>query len=330
MESEKFSTAAIYHLARGVLTSPVTWLFGGGFLCLAVLIPVIMIAAVFTFKSEPEDLTDVYAYITELDMEFLQTVRGLPDDSSYSEIETWTYVVNGVETMPEAIYVATDADYLLKYLDVTRGDFKFAAVKTQVQTLHAALNQFHLDFDPDPDVHRAWVQITLVSPRAYFLADPTAYPPATIDHLDAMMALGPYIATQFLANPFADLGIQWTVSSRFGYRLHPITGLPDHHLGLDLPMPEGTLVQAVWGGEVEVPAYDDSGYGHWVRVTAGERKIIYAHLSTINVSSGQVVAIGEPIGTVGHTGDATGDHLHLEYHWKNKALNPAFYLLGGV
>jgi murein DD-endopeptidase MepM/ murein hydrolase activator NlpD len=288
----------------------------------------LLILSFLTLKADDQELSAVYAYITELDLNLMQTLRSLPAEPSYSGIETWTFVVNGVEMPMTDIVVATDADYLLLYLDQVYGDYQLAAVKADIDHWHAALNQYRVDVDPEPDTHRAWVQITLSPAETYFSAHPSEFDQDAVAGVKTLLAVGPYLTRQFLASPFAALGTVGVVTSRFGYRLHPVTGEPDFHLGLDLAQPEGTIVQAVWNGVVEVPPYDTDGYGHWLRITAGEHRVIYAHLSAISVNEGQLVARGDPIGAVGHTGSATGDHLHLEYHYRGQVLNPAFYLSG--
>ena len=295
---------------------------------LCVLVGGILLIGFLLLKADEVELTAAYAYITELDRDFLQTLRALPTDPSYSDIETWIFVVNGAEVAVEAIEVITDADYLLLYLDQLYGDYQLAAVQAELASWHAALNQYRLDFDPDPDTRRAWVQITTVPAREYFATHPSEFAPMAVSQVETLLAVGPYLAQQFLANPFAAAGTASVITSRFGHRLHPLTGAPDYHTGLDLGMPEGTIVQAVWPGTVTIPAYDADGYGWWLRVSEGERQIIYAHLSTIAVSPGQEVVIGQPLGQVGHSGAATGDHLHLEYRYRGQLLNPGFYLQG--
>jgi murein DD-endopeptidase MepM/ murein hydrolase activator NlpD len=122
----------------------------------------------------------------------------------------------------------------------------------------------------------------------------------------------------------------WPVASRvrsgFGWRMHPIFHVNRFHAGIDLPAPNGTLVKAADGGEIIQAGYD-SGYGLSIMVYhGGGFATWYAHLSSILVSPGQIVARGQVIGLVGATGWATGPHLHFEVRINGVAQNPLIYL----
>lgn len=112
-----------------------------------------------------------------------------------------------------------------------------------------------------------------------------------------------------LARPLPD-GIGY-VSQRFDG--HPEWYKPFGiwaHNGLDYAAPLGTLVLAAHIGTVQTGS-DPAGYGNWVRVVGSRMTTIYAHLSQIAVSPGQVVQPGQHIGMVGSTGNSTGPHLHF-------------------
>ncbi|MGF1478831.1 MAG: peptidoglycan DD-metalloendopeptidase family protein [Cyanophyceae cyanobacterium] len=110
------------------------------------------------------------------------------------------------------------------------------------------------------------------------------------------------------------LSIPATVSSAFGWRVHPIAGTQRMHTGTDLAAPMGTPVLAAYSGEVAV-ADSLGGYGLTVvlRHEAGTQESRYAHLSKILVNLGDWVDQGTVIGLVGNTGYSTGPHLHFEW-----------------
>lgn len=84
------------------------------------------------------------------------------------------------------------------------------------------------------------------------------------------------------------------------------------HTGVDLATPTGTPVAAVSAGTV-TSAGDSGAYGLRVTITHPDgTQSMYAHLSRIDISVGQDVEAGEPVGAVGTTGNSTGPHLHLE------------------
>lgn len=124
--------------------------------------------------------------------------------------------------------------------------------------------------------------------------------------------------------PLASTG---QVTSRFGWRIHPILGDRRFHAGLDLAAPTGTPVLAAAPGQVQFAATKGS-YGETVivRHRDGRTQTLYAHLSKILVQSGQIVQPGQTIGLVGSTGRSTGPHLHFEVRQRQgdewQAVNP--------
>ena len=95
------------------------------------------------------------------------------------------------------------------------------------------------------------------------------------------------------------------------------------HAGIDIPAGTGTPVTAAESGRV---VYAGWRYGGWgIEVTIAHRRqvrTIYAHLSRVLVALGQRVSVGQLIGRVGETGDATGPHLHFEVRYRGAAVDP--------
>lgn len=153
------------------------------------------------------------------------------------------------------------------------------------------------------------------------------------DRFTAMVQAGAYIIFKDLGSPFRtyhqETGFEWTqsVTSRFGWRIHPISGAKAPHLGLDIGAPNGTPINNVLSGIVTF-AGQKEGFGNTVEVTClkGKEQVLYAHLSEIHVTAGQEINRGEIIGRVGSTGQATGAHLHIEYRRSDNSRNPAMYL----
>lgn len=112
------------------------------------------------------------------------------------------------------------------------------------------------------------------------------------------------------------LPVAGTVTSPQGYRTDPITGEVSYHSGTDIAVPEGTPILAAADGTVTVANALDSwggSYGYHVKLDhGGGLTTLYAHCSSICVTAGQQVKAGQVIAYVGHTGRATGPHLHFE------------------
>ena len=112
------------------------------------------------------------------------------------------------------------------------------------------------------------------------------------------------------------LPVAGTITSQFGHRIDPITGEVSSHTGTDIACAEGTPILAAADGTVTVANSLDSwggSYGYYIQIDhGGGLETLYAHCSSICVTTGQQVQAGEVIGYVGHTGRVTGNHLHLE------------------
>jgi murein DD-endopeptidase MepM/ murein hydrolase activator NlpD len=112
------------------------------------------------------------------------------------------------------------------------------------------------------------------------------------------------------------------ITSPYGYRRSPFTGLRQFHSGLDIGSPMGTPIRAAMSGRVSAVGWDDS-FGNYVVVShhSGYRTL-YAHMSVIRVKSGAYVGTGERIGDVGSTGLSTGPHLHFTVYKNGVTVNP--------
>ena len=112
------------------------------------------------------------------------------------------------------------------------------------------------------------------------------------------------------------LPVAGTITSQFGHRVDPITGEVSSHTGTDIACAEGTPILAAADGTVTVANSLDSwggSYGYYIQIDHGSGlETLYAHCSSICVTTGQQVQAGQVIGYVGHTGRVTGNHLHLE------------------
>ena len=114
------------------------------------------------------------------------------------------------------------------------------------------------------------------------------------------------------------LPVAGTITSQFGHRVDPITGEVSSHTGTDIACAEGTPILAAADGTVTVANGLDSwggSYGYYIQIDHGSGlQTLYAHCSSICVTTSQQVQAGQIIGYVGHTGRVTGSHLHLETH----------------
>lgn len=103
-----------------------------------------------------------------------------------------------------------------------------------------------------------------------------------------------------------------SITSKFGMRIHPITGRRKLHGGIDLAAPTGTPMLACADGTV-VAAYYHPSWGNHVIISHGSKLYtLYAHASKLLVSKGDKVTAGQQIAKSGSTGNSTGPHYHIE------------------
>ena len=122
------------------------------------------------------------------------------------------------------------------------------------------------------------------------------------------------------------LRVPLVVTSKYGYRPHPVTRRYQHHEGIDFRASTGTRVYASRAGRVTF-AGRKGGYGKFVVIEhEGNYTTGYGHLSRIRVRVGQTVAKGKVIGLSGNTGISTGPHLHFEIRYKGRSENPTNHI----
>ena len=125
------------------------------------------------------------------------------------------------------------------------------------------------------------------------------------------------------------------ISSEYGWRKNPVSGVNKLHAGTDFAAPAGTPIYAAASGYVQVAGWSSGGYGNYVIIYHGKMSdgnaysTLYGHMRSVATSAGKYVKQGELIGYVGSTGNSTGNHLHLEV-WKGgskaNAVNPRGYI----
>jgi len=119
------------------------------------------------------------------------------------------------------------------------------------------------------------------------------------------------------------------ISSGFGPRVDPFTGTPAIHHGVDIANHFGAPVLAAGPGVVSFAGkMEDFGYVVDIEHGYGYRTR-YAHMSSLAVNVGDVVAGSQVLGRIGSTGHSTGPHLHYEVRYDGKLVNPRRFLPRG-
>ncbi|MFA5859250.1 MAG: peptidoglycan DD-metalloendopeptidase family protein [Elusimicrobiota bacterium] len=135
-----------------------------------------------------------------------------------------------------------------------------------------------------------------------------------------------FVPNAVLRFPMFVFPVNGRMSSRYGYRRHPIFGGREFHRGLDISAKRRTPIYAAREGKV-LFAGVKSGYGNCVIIKHPDSFVsYYGHMQNCSVKTGQWVNKKQVIGKVGSSGWSTGPHLHFELHKNGKAVNPKRYV----
>jgi murein DD-endopeptidase MepM/ murein hydrolase activator NlpD len=124
------------------------------------------------------------------------------------------------------------------------------------------------------------------------------------------------------------MGKTWRITSKMGWRIHPVKKTRKHHNGTDIGglVKDPIYIEAFADGKVlkaQVSTAAGGGFGHYVvlqhKIDGEYYTSLYAHLAagSMQVKAGQKVKVGQVLGKMGSTGMSTGRHLHWEI-WKGK------------
>jgi murein DD-endopeptidase MepM/ murein hydrolase activator NlpD len=223
---------------------------------------------------------------------------------------------------------------LLAFLTAVYGDFVYADIEAVLRQIFD--EQYQLAFTPSVEVRYTldaennpvaydWNVLTVTLTSRPF--SDVVFPRLAgeqVNHYGMLLMSGGN--RQYTSSPF-DFNWLPNVTSHFGYRVHPITGARDYHMGIDIAVPIGTDILAAQDGTVTFAGVS-GGYGYVVVIEDGNGLVTkYAHCSSILVSVGTEVKAGDVIAKSGDSGDSTGPHLHFEVIRNGEYLNPLFFTM---
>jgi hypothetical protein len=116
---------------------------------------------------------------------------------------------------------------------------------------------------------------------------------------------------------------RYRVTSEYGWRTHPLTGVKRFHNGIDLGAPAGTPILASADGVVQSARANVGSCGTYIKIAHGNGLSTGAcHLSRLHVAENDRVRRGQVIGEVGSTGAGTGAHLHFIIYQQGSTIDP--------
>lgn len=194
-------------------------------------------------------------------------------------------------------------------------------LKTSLNKINSSLKEKNRYFNPLANVKKA---------------EGGAYIPSEIESKELTEKISSTFETiDSLANyknalknvPLGEPVYRYQLSSEFGTRSDPFKKHLAKHKGIDMRASFGSRVSAQAGGKVMTATYQKNGYGNVVEIDHGNGfSSKYAHLNKIYVKKGDVVKFNQAIGEVGHTGRATGNHLHYEVLYRGINVNPLTFV----
>lgn len=118
------------------------------------------------------------------------------------------------------------------------------------------------------------------------------------------------------------LAVAYRLTSPFGWRADPFTGVRSFHTGIDMACPEGTSIYASMGGKILTAGWSNI-FGNYVIINhPNGYQTLYGHMSKVFAKKGQIVNQGMCIGLVGTTGYSTGPHLHFTVYKNGHLVDP--------
>ena len=119
-----------------------------------------------------------------------------------------------------------------------------------------------------------------------------------------------------------------TVTSEFGYRIHPIYKTEGFHTGIDIASKLSTPIMSAFSGSVYEVGQSEA-YGNYIIMKHSDSLYtFYGHCDSIKAEKSMVIRAGEVIAYMGSTGYSTGPHLHFEIRIDGKSVDPAYVLKG--
>jgi murein DD-endopeptidase MepM/ murein hydrolase activator NlpD len=282
-----------------------------------------------SYLADDQSIDNAELYYTEWETDLQERIANAETD--YPGYDEYRYNVGEISHNPYE---------LMAYLTVKYQNFSYDAISADLQALFG--EQYSLTFTPtsetryadptdaneDGDYEPYEYTIMTVTLTARNFSEVVAAHLSGEEAAHLALLLETKGSRQYLANPF---DFEWLsyVSSYYGYRIHPISGVKDIHRGVDIAASLGTEIHSGQDGTVTFAGYS-GGYGNVVIIENGDGLVSkYAHCDTLSVTAGQSVKTGDVIATVGNTGNSTGPHLHLEVMKNGEYLNPIYFAATG-
>lgn len=272
------------------------------------------------YLASEEDINNAELYYTEMETDLAMTMSNAA--YYYPGYDEYNVISYGIGHNPYT---------LMAYLTVAYYDFNFESIKVILNNLFNMQYNVVTDTeiiytdnpdDPDNPLECHVLNIWLERKPLEDIVSPLMNSEQS-EHYDLLTTTNG--GRQYVGGP---LDFDWSpfMTSKFGWRVHPVTLEKSFHTGIDISIPIGTELHSVFDGEVITAAYDADGYG-WYIILESENgtRTLYGHCDQLLISTGRV-SRGDVVALSGNTGVSTGPHLYFEIINENGVyVNPLYF-----
>lgn len=276
-------------------------------------------------QNDYYDMTDVTAYFREKEATLEEQIK--PENLEPIILHEYPDIYEFVYDMDE---ISFDANTLVAYLSAKYNEFDLALVQAD---LDEAFEQYYdLKWEVKEEDKFNPVTNTMEKVKICYVklekADFFQILLSRIDDEAKRKQMEAFYLTgngQQVYGPVMQEDWRNKISSNYGWRIHPLTGVRTFHDGVDIAIPTGTALYSPVEGTVVRSFYSDSGGNMIVIKNSSGWEITFMHMDSRTVQAGDDVLKGQRVGYSGNTGNSTGPHLHLQIHdASGNSVNPVF------
>lgn len=280
-------------------------------------------------QNDYYDMTDVTKYFRNKEAELEEYLK--PDSNENPE-NLESVILAEEPDIFEFIYdldeISFDANTLVAYLSARYNEFDLELVKEDLDEIFGLY--YTLEWEIKEEYREeagGYVKICYITLRKadfYELLKDRIGEAAKQAQMEGFYLSG---NGQQVYGPVMNVDWRKKISSNYGYRIHPITGVKTFHDGVDIAVPTGTALYSAVEGTVIRSYYSDSGGNVIVIQNESGWQVTFMHMDGRAVNAGDTVKQGQYVGTSGNTGNSTGPHLHIRIHdAEDQPVNPVFVI----
>lgn len=280
-------------------------------------------------QNDYYDMTDVTKYFRNKEAELEEYLK---PDSTINPENLESVILAEEPDVFEFIYnldeISFDANTLVAYLSARYNEFDLELVKEdldEIFELYYTLEwEIKEEYRDEAGGNVKICYITLRKADFYELLKGRIGEAAKQEQMDGFYLSG---NGQQVYGPVMNVDWRKKISSNYGYRVHPITGVKTFHDGVDIAIPTGTALYSAVEGTVIKSYYSDSAGNMIVIQNDSGWQVTFMHMDGRAVNVGDTVKQGQYVGTSGNTGNSTGPHLHIRIHdAEDQPVNPVFVI----